>query len=157
MRGSLRLRHQSGCPATGKGRNRDPRVCCCAPTVEVRFGGLGIERTVGYLGKGWRARDLDEFNGELQHMREQLLAGRAATQEGRHAQRLRRRLVRAAPRGRQAWPDLAAHLRETFDRVDVILDQAFGDALRARLGKPPSKRSPNPSPPDAGSLRPSRF
>jgi len=72
MRGSLRLRHQSDCPAKGRGKNRDPRACRCAPTVEVRFGGLGIERTVGYLDKGWRARDLDEF----QHMREQLLAGR---------------------------------------------------------------------------------
>ena len=77
MRGSLRLRHQSGCLAKGKGKNRDPRACRCAPTVEVRFGGLGIERTVGYLDKGWRARDLDEFQGELRHMREQLLAGRA--------------------------------------------------------------------------------
>lgn len=77
MRGSLRLRHQSGCPAKGRGKNRDPRACRCAPTVEVRFGGLGIERTGGYLAKGWRARDVDEFNGELQHMREQLLAGRA--------------------------------------------------------------------------------
>lgn len=49
-------------------------------------------------------------------------------------------------------------MRETFDRVDVILDQAFGEALRARLGKPPSTRSRNTSPPpDAGSLRPSRF
>jgi len=45
-------------------------------------------------------------------------------------------------------------MRETFDKVDVILDQAFGDALRTRLGaRDAGARSPR----DAASLRPSRF
>src|SRR3954463_11565706 len=39
-------------------------------------------------------------------------------------------------------------MRETFDKVEVILDQAFGDALRPRLG---------PSAPDSATGPPRRF
>jgi integrase len=49
-------------------------------------------------------------------------------------------------------------MRETFDKVDVILDQAFGDALRVRAGAPAGVRAPEAAPPaDGDSLRPSRF
>lgn len=44
-------------------------------------------------------------------------------------------------------------MRETFDKVDVILDQAFGDALRAQLGDPPAPTSPA----TAADLRTRRF
>lgn len=47
-------------------------------------------------------------------------------------------------------------MRETFDKVDLILDQAFGDALCARLGSR-SPRGVEAAPADAASLRPSRF
>jgi integrase len=76
MRGSLRLRHKQDCPARAAGKNRDPRACRCAPAVEIRFRTLGVERIVGYLDRGWRAQDLDEFQRELLDMREQLMAGR---------------------------------------------------------------------------------
>jgi integrase len=76
MRGSLRIRHQSGCPASQRSKSRDSRVCRCAPAVEVRFQSLGITRNVGYLAKGWRAEDLAGYQRELLEMREQLLAGR---------------------------------------------------------------------------------
>jgi hypothetical protein len=39
-------------------------------------------------------------------------------------------------------------MRETFDKVEVILDQAFGDALRSRLG---------PSAPESATGPPRRF
>jgi integrase len=76
MRGSLRLRHQKGCPADVPAKNRDPRVCRCAPAVQIRFRSIGVERIVGYLDRGWRASDLDEYHRELLDMREQLIAGR---------------------------------------------------------------------------------
>src|SRR4051794_13921408 len=75
MRGSLRLRHQRSCPARAAGKNRDPRTCRCAPTVEIRFQSVGVERIAGYLPKGWRAGDLEEFQREYVDMREQLMAG----------------------------------------------------------------------------------
>lgn len=45
-------------------------------------------------------------------------------------------------------------MRETFDKVNVILDQAFGDALRARIG---GRAGDARAPWDSASPRPSRF
>ena len=50
-------------------------------------------------------------------------------------------------------------MRETFDKVEVILDQAFGDALRSRFGRSEAGNRPREAaaPSAGGSLRRSRF
>jgi len=50
-------------------------------------------------------------------------------------------------------------MRETFDKVDVILDQAFGDALRSRSNRMATGRMVGDTTPSpvSGALRPSRF
>lgn len=50
-------------------------------------------------------------------------------------------------------------MRETFEKVDVILDQAFGDALRSRSNQAAvgGRISETTRPPVSGALRPSRF
>lgn len=50
-------------------------------------------------------------------------------------------------------------MRETFDRVDVILDQAFGDALHARFGRAGATRGAGATvvTEDSTSLARSRF
>jgi hypothetical protein len=48
-------------------------------------------------------------------------------------------------------------MRETFYKVEVILGQAFGDALRTRFGGAVAPRAESSPPRDSASLRPSRF
>lgn len=76
MRGSLRIRHTAGCPAKASGRSRDARACRCAPAVEVRFRSLDLTQKLGYLPKGWKLADLEEFERERLDVRDQILAGK---------------------------------------------------------------------------------
>src|SRR5438045_855905 len=75
MRGSLRIRHQEGCPAAVKGNARDARICRCSPSVQARV--MHVTRALGYLPKGWRREDLIPFERELIDLRGLVLEGRA--------------------------------------------------------------------------------
>lgn len=74
MRGSLRLRHQVGCPAGADGQTRSARLCRCGPSVQARV--MHVSRALGVLPVGWKAEDLIPFERELIDLRGLVLEGR---------------------------------------------------------------------------------
>jgi integrase len=74
LRGSLRIRHSTKCPAGEAGKTKDCRYCTCSPSVLGRVG--GVARSLGTLPRGWRQADLIEFERRLLELRDQVLTGR---------------------------------------------------------------------------------
>lgn len=74
MRGSLRVRHREGCPASASGRTKEARACRCSPSVQGRVG--GVSRSLGHMPRGWRMSELSEFERALAELRVRVLLGR---------------------------------------------------------------------------------
>jgi integrase len=77
MRGIfIEVRHQSGCPLSGASATaaRNPRSCRCAATARARI--KGEWRLTADLPKGWRAKELEDFEDQARDEKRALDEGR---------------------------------------------------------------------------------